>query len=175
MTSSSSGGLRDASDVALVMPFGIPIPPSPASSAVLLDAIQERGIQWVPDVRVTALDPARRMALLSDGGELPYDLFLGVPVHRAPSVVLHSHLAEDGWVPVDRLTLETRFPNVYAVGDVTSVGTPKAGVFAEGQATIVATRLFAQVGRGADGTVTTYEVEGCATSKWDRARWPRST
>ena len=40
----------------------------------------------------------------------------------------------DGWIPVNPLTLETAFPGVYAVGDVTSVGTPKAGVFAEGQA-----------------------------------------
>ena len=35
-------------------------------------------------------------------------------------------------------TLETAFDGVYAVGDVTSVGTPKAGVFAEGQAAVVA-------------------------------------
>ncbi len=153
-------GLRDASEVSLVMPFGLPIPPSPQASAVLLEAFRERGIQWVPEVRVTALDPDRRMALLSDGAELPYDLFLGIPVHRAPEVVLRSELAEDGWVPVDRLTLETRFPDVYAVGDVTSVGTPKAGVFAEGQATIVANRLLAQVGRGSDQAVTTYDGRG---------------
>ena len=44
----------------------------------------------------------------------------------------------DGWIPVDPLTLETSYPDVYAVGDVTSVGTPKAGVFAEGQAGVVA-------------------------------------
>ena len=69
---------------------------------------------------------------------MPYDLFLGVPVHRAPAVVEESGLAVDGWIPVDPLTLETAFPGVYAVGDVTSVGTPKAGVFAEGQAAVVA-------------------------------------
>lgn len=47
----------------------------------------------------------------------------------------------DGWIPVDSLTLETAFPGVYAVGDVTSVGTPKAGVFSEGQAAVVAERI----------------------------------
>ena len=76
--------------------------------------------------------------MLSDGEQLPYDLFLGVPVHRVPAVVAESGMCVDGWVPVDPLTLETRFPGVYAVGDVTSVGTPKAGVFAEGQAAVVA-------------------------------------
>jgi sulfide:quinone oxidoreductase len=51
----------------------------------------------------------------------------------------------DGWIPVDALTLETRYPDVYAVGDVTSVGTPKAGVFAEGQADVVAAAIVARV------------------------------
>ena len=54
------------------------------------------------------------------------DLFLGVPVHKVPHVVAESGMCVDGWIPVDPLTLETRYPDVYAVGDVTSVGTPKA-------------------------------------------------
>jgi sulfide:quinone oxidoreductase len=62
-----------------------------------------------------------------------------------PAVVDASGLAVDGWIPVDPLSLETRFPDVYAVGDVTSVGTPKAGVFAEGQAAIVAERIAATI------------------------------
>src|SRR5262249_6061332 len=54
----------------------------------------------------------------------------------------------DGWIPVDPFTLATSFPGVYAVGDVTSVGTPKAGVFAEGQAAVVADAIVAQHRRG---------------------------
>ena len=50
----------------------------------------------------------------------------------------------DGWIPVDPYTLATSFPDVYAVGDVTSVGTPKAGVFAEGQAAVVADAIIAR-------------------------------
>ena len=53
------------------------------------------------------LDPARTSVVLADGSELPYDLFLGVPVHRAPAVVEESGLCVDGWIPVDPLTLET--------------------------------------------------------------------
>src|SRR5699024_7577722 len=64
--------------------------------------------------------------------------------HRVPAVVADSGLCEDGWIPVDPLTLETRFVDVYAVGDVTSVGTPKAGVFSERQAGVVADRLIAR-------------------------------
>jgi sulfide:quinone oxidoreductase len=142
-------GIRQRSQVALVMPMAVPIPPSPGASEALLAAFAERGIEWHGDRLVRELDARRRVALLSGGGELPYDLFLGVPVHRAPAVVEQSGLAVDGWIPVNSKTLETRFPDVYAIGDVTSVGTPKAGVFAEGQAAVVAAAITARL-RGDD-------------------------
>lgn len=136
-------GRRDRSSIALVMPLGAPIPPSPPASQALLAAFAERGIDWYPERLVRELDPGRKVAVLSDGSELPYDLFLGIPVHRAPAVVEASGMAVDGWIPVNPYTLETTFPGVYAVGDVTSVGTPKAGVFAEGQAIVAAERISA--------------------------------
>jgi len=137
-------GCRDRSEISLVMPLPVPIPPSPAASEALLAAFAERDIAWFPNVLVASLDPERRVAQVADGTELDYDLFLGVPVHRAPAVVVEAGMTVDGWIPVDALTLETRFPGVYAVGDVTSVGTPKAGVFAEGQAAVVADRILAR-------------------------------
>lgn len=138
-------GLRDGSQISLVMPFPVPVPPSPDASKALLGAFAERGIEWHPETLVSGLDPARKVARLSDGAEMPYDLFLGVPVHAVPEVVAQSGMTVDGWIPVDPLTLETQFPGVYAVGDVTSVGTPKAGVFAEGQAAIVAGAISARI------------------------------
>ena len=154
----SARGLLGSSQVSLVMPLGTPIPPSPQASEVILAAFQDRGIGWYPGRRILGLDAERRVALLDDGDDLPYDLFLGVPVHRAPDVVVESGLTVDGWVPVDPSTLETTFPDVYAVGDVTSVGTPKAGVFAEGQAAVVAAAIIARF-RG-DPPGTTYEGRG---------------
>jgi len=62
---------------------------------------------------------------------------------------VEAGMTVDGWIPVDSLTLETTYPGVYAVGDVTSVGTPKAGVFAEGQAAVVADRVIAAIRQGA--------------------------
>ena len=100
----------------------------------------------------------RRAAVFSDGDTLAFDLFLGVPRHVAPKVVLTSGLAVDGWIPVNPATLETAFDDVYAVGDVTSVGTPKAGVFAEGQAAVVAASILARV-RG-DAATTAYDGRG---------------
>jgi sulfide:quinone oxidoreductase len=141
----SARGVRDACEISLVMPFGTPVPPSPDTSRALLDAFAVRGIEFVPERRVASLDPARRVAVLDDGSELRYDLFLGVPKHRAPDVVIASGMTEEGYVPVNSRTLETRFPQVYAVGDVATVGVPKAGVFAEGAARVVAASLIASV------------------------------
>jgi sulfide:quinone oxidoreductase len=138
-------GLRDRSEISLVMPLGAPIPPSTQASEALLSAFAERQIEWRPDQLVVSLDPAAHVATTADGSTIAYDLFLGVPVHVAPEVVRRSGMCAEGWIPVDALTLETRFPGVYAVGDVTSVGTPKAGVFAEGQARVVAAAISARM------------------------------
>lgn len=138
-------GVRDQCQITLTMPFGNPIPPSPETSQALLAAFAERDIQYVPDVRVDAFDPARKVVRLSNGNELPCDLFLCIPKHCVPQVVADSGLTQNGWVPVDSATLKTRFPGVYAIGDVTSVGTPKAGVFAEGAARVVAQTILAEL------------------------------
>ncbi|HTL83853.1 MAG TPA: FAD/NAD(P)-binding oxidoreductase [Acidimicrobiia bacterium] len=138
-------GVRDSSHVSLVMPLPVPIPPSPDASKALLAAFAERNIDWYPNMLVRELDPARNVAAFTDGTELPYDLFLGVPKHKVPDVVLESGMCEEGWIPVSPVTLETRFPGVYAVGDVTSVGTPKAGVFSEGQAATAADDIIATI------------------------------
>ena len=141
-------GVRDDVRIQVVMPFGVPIPPSPDTSAAILAAFAERGIEFLPDHVVASLDAETNEAVLDDGTRLPYDLFLGIPVHRAPVVVEASDMTEGGWIAVDPGTLATRFPDVYAVGDVTSVGTPKAGMFAEGAARVVADQLIARI-RGA--------------------------
>jgi sulfide:quinone oxidoreductase len=138
-------GVRDACEISLVLPFQVPIPPAPSSSRALLAAFAERGITFVPGRQVRSLDPVRRVAILDDSSEMPFDLFLGVPVHRVPDVVAKSGMTEDGWIPVDPRTLATRFPGVYAVGDVTDIEVPKAGVFAEGAARVVAQSLIAGV------------------------------
>jgi sulfide:quinone oxidoreductase len=140
-------GVREACEITVATPFETPIPPSPDTSAALLAAFEERGIAFRKGHRVASLGAGS--ADLDDGTRLPFDLFLGVPKHRAPDVVLASGLAEDGYIPVSSQTLATRFPGVYAIGDVATAGVPKAGVFAEGAARVVAGTLLAIL-QGAD-------------------------
>ena len=143
-------GKRANSEITLVMPFGTPIPPSPDTSKAILKAFDDRGIRFVKDAQVKSLEGSRKVAQLADGSELPFELFLAIPVHRVPQVVVDSGLAAHphDWVPVNKKTLETIFPGVYAIGDVNGVGTPKAGVFAEGSARVVAAAIVAQLRGG---------------------------
>jgi sulfide:quinone oxidoreductase len=144
----SKRGVRAACEISLVMPFPTPIPPSPPTSRALLSAFSERGITFVPKRCVRAVDLGRRVAILDDASEMLCDLFLAIPKHCVPDVVAKSGMTEEGWIPVDPKTLKTRFPGVYAIGDVTNVGTPMAGTFSEGAARVVAADLIASVKGG---------------------------
>ena len=145
-------GVRDSCKISIVMPFGVPIPPSPDTSEALLTAFKERNIDFIAKHLVRAIDPVNQVAILDDDTRLPFDLFLGIPKHCAPPVLKDSGLLVNGWIPVDRNNLKTAFSNVYAVGDVTSVGTPKAGVFAEGAARIAAESIIAESKGGTSHT-----------------------
>jgi sulfide:quinone oxidoreductase len=141
-------GIRQKCRITLITPFDIPIPPSPETSRALLEAFAERDITFMAEREVKSVDATRRIAVTDDGQQHPYDLFLGVPVHRAPKVLDEAGLTEGGWVPVNKYTLETRFPGIYAIGDCAKQGTPKAGLFAEGAARAVATALIARMRPG---------------------------
>ncbi len=144
----SERGVRERCEITFAHAMGSPVPPSPETSAALERAFAERGISLSLGKPVASVDSDRSVATLSDGSELAFDLFLGVPKHRAPEVVVASGMTEDGYIPVDFATLKTRYDGVYAVGDVATAGVPKAGVFAEGAARVVARDIVAQVRGG---------------------------
>jgi sulfide:quinone oxidoreductase len=140
-------GVRDAVDIRMTFPMAAPVPVTPEVSELFFRALDERGIQYAPKELVVGLDARARAARLASGASVPYDLFIGIPVHRVPAVVKRSGLAPDGWVPVDQTNLTTRFPGVYALGDVTtgSRTVAKAGIFAEAAARVVAQDITARV------------------------------
>ena len=140
-----AAGLRDASEVSLVMPWPSPVPPVPAASEAFLAAFAERGIRWHGDHVIERLDAGSREVVFADGHRLGYDLFLGVPKHVVPPVVAAAGLAPEGWVQVDRQTFRTRYEEVYAIGDVTDAGVPKAGTFAMGQARVVTAEIAERI------------------------------
>ena len=153
-------GIRDSVEMTSTFPMQRPVPVTGEVSEMFRDGLAERGIEEMAQTLVTGIDPATRTAQLASGDTLPYDLFVGIPVHRAPDPLPASGLAVDGWVPVDQANLRTSFPQVYALGDVcTGPRTvAKAGIFAEAAALVVADDIAATI---SDGEVPSpYEGSG---------------
>jgi sulfide:quinone oxidoreductase len=138
-------GLRDETEIRVVAPMSAPVPVTPEVSQRFLDELAERGIEYLAQNRVVELEPANKEAVLESGERMAYDLFVGIPIHRVPAVVEESGLSENGWVAVDPANLMTRFPDVYAVGDVVGLPMAKAGVFAENAGGVVADDIVARL------------------------------
>lgn len=143
-------GIRDSVQLSSVFPMKRPVPVTGEVAGMFRDALAAREITELPEHRVTSIDPTARTAQLANGGTLPYDMFIGIPIHRAPDPLAASGLAIDGWVPVDQTNLRTQFPGVFAIGDVCtgSRTVPKAGIFAESAARVVAEEICASIADG---------------------------
>ncbi len=128
----------------------------PQVSAAVRGMVEQKGIHYYPDQSITRVDPHARQLHFASGLTASYDLLAFVPPHRVPRLAVEAGLANEGaWVSVDRSTLETRYPGVYAIGDITGIPLvigkplPKAGVFAHGQAEVVAHNIaVAVIGKG---------------------------
>lgn len=130
-------------------PSPMPVAGKDAGEA-LKEMLAHKGIKFYGDKQLTALKKGR-MTFADDTTET-VDLVITVPPHQAPQVVRDSSLSnEDGWIVVDRQTLETDTEGVYAIGDVAHIALhdgmalPKAGVFAHGQAEVVSRNIAAQI------------------------------
>lgn len=120
----------------------------PDLSAQVRALVESKGIHYHPDHQVTSVDSAARKLMFANGATAEFDLLIYVPPHRAPGVVRDAGLLNaSGWIDVNRHTLETRIPGVFAIGDVTTIPLvmgkplPKAGVFAHKQAEVVANNI----------------------------------
>jgi sulfide:quinone oxidoreductase len=143
-------GIRDSVQMTMTFPMQRPVPVTAAVSQMFRDGLADRGIEERARQVVTSIDPAKNEARLASGETLPYDLFIGIPVHRAPDPLPASGLSPNGWVSVDQSNLRTRYSGVYAIGDV-CIGprtVPKAGIFSEAAARVVADDIAAAISGG---------------------------
>jgi sulfide:quinone oxidoreductase len=131
-------------------PMGVAGPDMGVAVAGMMAA---KNIGFHPNLPLDHIDPAEKNLVFKNGRHEPFDFLAAVPPHRSPPVVKASALAnEAGWIPVDKQTLQTRFENIYAIGDVTTISLknglplPKAGTFAHAEGEAVAARIAAQIG-----------------------------
>jgi len=157
-------GIRDRSTIDMYTPEPLPMPVAGAYVGHSVAAeLAARSIAFHPRSAPSAVDAH---AIRIDGNEVPYDLAVVIPPHRPPAFVASSGLAgASGWIAVDRSSLRTRAANVYAIGDVTGIllengmMLPKAGVFAHGEAEVVATNIARRI----EGNLTEAAFDGHGT------------
>ncbi len=149
-----SRGIREKVEVAVYTPEPRPMPAAgPPAGEALLNMLKERDIKYYPQQKLHGIESGSKK-IIFEGGETPFDLLVGIPPHVPPKVVREAGLADEtGWVTVEIDTLETRYPGVFAIGDVTTIKQPnptglplpKAGVFADEQARVVAANIAAEI------------------------------
>jgi sulfide:quinone oxidoreductase len=145
-------GVRARVALSVVTPETRPLSALPSQVGDAVSALlAEREIEFLPGRRVARVDASGGALYLDDDTRLRADALLGVPPHRCPRVLVDCGLAgDDGWVESEPRTLTTRHGNVFAIGDCVSIPLagggmlPKAGVFADAEARVVAENLEAE-------------------------------
>ena len=150
-------GIRDRTQIHLYAaepgPMGVA---GPEVSRAVRQMVESKGIVYHPEHQISQIDAPARRVRFANGVESTYDLLAYVPPHRAPRVVQAAGLtSENGWISVNRNTMETAFRGVYALGDAVSIPLkmgkplPKAGVFAHAEASVVARNISREItGKG---------------------------
>jgi sulfide:quinone oxidoreductase len=177
-------GLGNKFRIRFFTPEGMPLPSAGADIGNrALDFLKARGIE--PTFKTKLAEVKAGEATFDDGSAIRFDLLIAVPPHSCPRVVREAGLTDEtGWVPVDPTTMRTKHSNVYAIGDVSSVPTPsgfvpylpKAGVFAHGQAEVVANNISVEIkGRGKtkgwDGAGACFLMTGGAQAAFVKGSW----
>lgn len=177
-------GLGGKFRVQFFTPEGMPLPSAgPDIGNRALEFLTSRGIESNFKIKLGEVKAGE--AIFEDGSAIRFDLLIAVPPHTCPQVVRNAGLADEtGWVPVDPTAMRTKHGNVYAIGDVASVSTPsgfvpylpKAGVFAHGQAEVVANNISVEIkGRGKakawDGGGACFLMTGGAQAAFVKGTW----
>jgi sulfide:quinone oxidoreductase len=125
--------------------FGIP-----KYAQALNTIVEARDIQTHFSKNLVEVRPDTREAIFHDvnGAEelvLKYDMMHVTPPQSAPDFVRKSPLADEaGWVDVDKHTLQhNRFPNVFSLGDASSLPCSKTGAAVRKQAPVCVENVIA--------------------------------
>ena len=142
--------IRGNVQINVLIPGPTPLPVAPNVSSQIEKLLEEKDIKLNKKHKVVGLDSDKKIALIENNDSVKYDLFLGIPIHVPPKVVRESAVGNNGWISVNKDNLETKYTNVYAVGDVINIpvgehAVPKAGAFAESAAQIVVIDILAKI------------------------------
>ena len=157
-------GKRNLIQIHFYSPAPITLPAAgPEISKKILELINSEKIVFHPLCKVKSVENKK---IVFQEGSADFDLLIAIPPHIAPEVIYESGLAEkDNFIPINR-DCKTKFENVYAIGDVTTLkvtetmAVPKAGVFAEGEGITVAKNIISKI-QSKEGDVLFDGKGGC--------------
>lgn len=144
-------GLSNKVEVSLYVPEPGPMGVAGKElSEAVRQLVESKGIHYFPEHQLTSA--TEKTLAFNNGKSAEYDLLAFTPKHQIPAVIKETALVgKSGWIEVDRNIMETGFPNVYAIGDITFIPLemgkplPKAGVFAHYQAETVAHNIAQKI------------------------------
>ena len=144
-------GTRDQIDIDFYAPSVLTLPVAgPDVSQRLVRLLNMNNINFHPLHKVKKV--SNDMIKFENGNNERFDLLIVTPPHKVPTVIRKCEITKDwDWIRVDKFTLKTMYDNVFAIGDVTEivlggmVTIPKAGIFAEAQAKVVAQEIIDQI------------------------------
>jgi sulfide:quinone oxidoreductase len=146
-------GLRDEVDITYTYPIQR-VHGNPHIAEWAKPIMEERDIDVETFFNAESVDPDAKTIASMEGTELDYDLLVTIPPHAGIDLIEEAGLGDDGWVDVDKHTLEAEgAEGVYALGDTAATGVPNAGSVAHYQAGVVGQRLASDV-RGRPATAT---------------------
>jgi sulfide:quinone oxidoreductase len=140
-------GLRDKVELAYATPLEGAFT-KPRASAAFGDMLSRRGIQVLGDFSASEVDGGKRVLKSYDGRETNYDLLVTIPLHGGAETITRSGLGDaGGWIDVDKHTLQSAtMPEVFALGDATSLPASKAGAVAHFQSEVLFDNVLRFIG-----------------------------
>ena len=144
--------------------FGIPAYAAPLREVVARRGIDARYQHTLTEVRAESKEAVFQVKEGDSSREevIPFEMIHITPPMSAPDEVASSPLAVQGpggWVDVDKFTTQHgRFPNVFSLGDVSSLPNSKTAAAVRGQAPVLVANLLAHL----DGKPLTARYDGYA-------------
>jgi len=152
-------GLKNKVEIHLFTPEPQPLPVAgPELGTAVKNILSDKGINFHPLMKLNMFATKSKKIFFEGMEPFEYDMLIAIPPHQSPMVVRETDLVNvNGWIDVIPSSLQTKYANVFAIGDITSIPLPgrwipdkpmllpKAGVFSHSQAIIVAENLTKKI------------------------------
>jgi sulfide:quinone oxidoreductase len=139
-------GIRNKVDLT----YATPLPGAftkPTCSIMLAEVLKRKNINIVPEFNIMEVDNDKQVIRSYDETEVPYDVFVSIPLNRGADVIKRSGMGDSlNFIPTNKHTLQTdKYPNIFIIGDAGNVPASKAGSVAHFMLDILEANLISHM------------------------------